>query len=350
MLSLPALKKKRFASRVPSNPLSARWGSIIKSFLVLFFKKELLPSLLLAFSAQAETLRCGVIAQKDDWNKVDQHGDLSIFETEICHAVGTNFSGGASVARFGEEAAGLAALRTGDVDLVVGATPSASAQAANGVRFGAVVFYDAIAVMARAGGTSGRLVCAAEGSDAEALLEVAHAGRADTGAVFPFQEEGEMESAFIGGRCSGLAATMSRLGQIRAIYGDRLGAVTILPERFGMVPAALAYRQGDFRLGAVADWSVYALLQAEAVGMTQTNARTWRDQGNVVAERLAGVQGGAGRALGLPAAWAVSMVAAAGNYGEIFARTVGSGSRMELPRAENALWKDGGLMVPMPVQ
>ncbi len=321
---------------------------VSKSFLVLFFKKELL--LLLAFPAQAEPLHCGVIAQKDDWNKADQHGDLSAFETQICRAVGTNFDGGASVARFGEEAAALAALRKRDVDLVVGATPSATAQATSNVRFGAVVFYDAIAVMARAGGIAGRLVCAAEGSDAEALLDVARAKRRDSGAMFPFQEEGEMESAFIGGRCSGLAATMSRLGQIRATYGGRLGPVTILPERFGLLPAALAYRPQDIRLGAVADWSVYALLQAEAVGMTQRNASVRSDAVDLETQRLAGVQGGAGRALGLPARWAVSMVAQVGNYGEIFNRTVGSGSPMALPRGENALWSNGGLMVPPPVQ
>ncbi len=321
-----------------------------KSFLLLFFKKEVLPFLLLPLLGHAETLRCGVIAPQDDWNKADQHGDLSILETEICRAVGVNFAGGAAVARFGEEQAGLAALRGRTVDLVVGVTPTPAAQADNGVRFGAVVFYDAITVMVRAGGTGGRFVCAAEGSDAEALLDVAHAQNGDMGPVFPFQEEGEMESAFIAGRCRGLAATMSRLGQIRAIYGDRLGTVTILPERFGLVPAALAYRQGDVRLGAVADWSVYALLQAEAVGMSQDNARTWRNRGDMIAQRLAGVQGGAGRALGLPAAWAVSMVAEVGNYGEIFARTVGSRSSRGLPRAENALWNEGGLMVPMPVQ
>jgi general L-amino acid transport system substrate-binding protein len=218
-------------------------------------------------------------------------------------------------------------------------TPRPSAAARNQVRFGAVVFYDAIAVMARSAGT----VCAAEGSDAEALLSrppFSHTGAT----VFSFQEEGEMESALLGGRCAAVAATMSRLAQIRAMYGAKLAEARILPRRLGMVTMALAYRADDAAHGAVADWTVQALLQAEAVGVTQASALAWRDDGNVVAERLMGVSGDAGRALALKPDWAVRVVASVGNYGEIFARTVGGA------RAENALWTQGGLMVPGDVQ
>ncbi len=296
-----------------------------KSFLVLFFKKELLLLCLCA----AAPLRCGVVAERDDWNKVDQHGDLSAFEAEMCRAMGD-----AAPARFGQEEDGLRAVHAGGVDVVVGVTPSPSAAARNQVRFGAVVFYDAIAVLTRSPGT----LCAAEGSDAEALLS--HSGAT----VFSFQEEGEMESALLSGRCAGVAATMSRLAQIRAIYGAKLAGARILPQRLGMVTMALAYRADDAAHGAVADWTMQALLQAEAVGVTRASALAWRDDGNVVAERLMGVSGDAGRALGLQADWAVRVVASVGNYGEIVARTVGGA------RGENALWTQGGLMVPGDVQ
>jgi general L-amino acid transport system substrate-binding protein len=298
--------------------------------LVLFFKKELL----LLFLVAASPLRCGVIAERDDWNKVDQHGDLSVFEAEICRAMGD-----AAPARFGQEEDGLRAVHAGDVDVVVGVTPRPSAAARDHVRFGAVIFYDAIAVMARSAGT----VCAAEGSDAEALLS--RPPFSQSGAtVFSFQEEGEMESALLGGRCAGVAATMSRLGRIRSIYGARLAGARILPQRLGMVTMAAAYRADDIAHGAVADWTIQALLQAEAVGVTGASARSWRDDGNVVAERLMGVSGDAGGARGLKPDWAVRVVSSVGNYGEIFARTVGGA------RGENALWTQGGLMVPGDVQ
>jgi general L-amino acid transport system substrate-binding protein len=44
------------------------------------------------------------------------------------------------------------------------------------------------------------------------------------------------------------------------------------------------------------------------------------------------------------------VIAAVGNYGEVYERTVGAGSPLSLPRGLNALWTNGGLMRPLPVQ
>jgi len=46
--------------------------------------------------------------------------------------------------------------------------------------------------------------------------------------------------------------------------------------------------------------------------------------------------------------WAVRVIAAEGNYGEIFDRTVGK--RFGLERGLNALWTAGGLMHPVPMK
>ena len=68
-------------------------------------------------------------------------------------------------------------------------------------------------------------------------------------------------------------------------------------------------------------------------------------------QRLLGIDWATSRALGLPARdWAAQVIAVVGNYGEIYQRTVGSDSALRLPRGENALWLNGGLMHPLPVQ
>jgi general L-amino acid transport system substrate-binding protein len=46
----------------------------------------------------------------------------------------------------------------------------------------------------------------------------------------------------------------------------------------------------------------------------------------------------------------VRVIAEVGNYGEIYDRTAGAGSRLNLPRGLNALWTQGGLMRPLPVR
>ena len=52
----------------------------------------------------------------------------------------------------------------------------------------------------------------------------------------------------------------------------------------------------------------------------------------------------------MPHDWAAKVIEAVGNYGEIYDRSVGRHSPLNLPRGLNALWTQGGLMHPMPVQ
>ena len=56
----------------------------------------------------------------------------------------------------------------------------------------------------------------------------------------------------------------------------------------------------------------------------------------------------AAQALGLAHDWAAKVIAATGNYGEIFQRT--TGEPYHLDRGLNALWTEGGLMRPLPMK
>ena len=68
-------------------------------------------------------------------------------------------------------------------------------------------------------------------------------------------------------------------------------------------------------------------------------------------QRLLGVDWAASRALGLDRRdWAAQVIAAVGNYGEIYDRTIGLHGTLRMPRGLNALWSQGGLINPTPVQ
>ena len=287
------------------------------------------------------TLRCAVVAEQDDWTKADQHGDLSALNTEICRAVAAARGASLVITNFPVEQSALNALRAGKEDIAAGITPTPEASVT--AHIGPPYFYDMLALLRVAPNGP---ICAADGSDAEALI-----GRAIPHAqLFSFQEEGEMESALLTRHCAALAAPLSRLGQIRATYGAKLGVATITPLRLTVTPLSAATSLSDPKLGAVADWTIAALLQAESLGLTQANVRTWHDDGDILAQRLTGAIGNAGHALGLRPDWALSVIANTGNYGEIYARTVGANAPIRLPRGQNALWRDGGLMAASPVQ
>jgi hypothetical protein len=71
--------------------------------------------------------------------------------------------------------------------------------------------------------------------------------------------------------------------------------------------------------------------------------------------RLLGVEPGYGRLLGLDEAWAYEAWAyetlrQVGNYAEVHERNVGARSPLRFARGINALWDDGGVMVPIPLR
>ncbi len=102
----------------------------------------------------AGELHCGVVVAREDWNKVDLHGDLSSLDVEICKAVGIAVLGTRAkidITTFNSELEAEQGLNHSRVELVVGVTPSASAAAHWQVAFGPPVFYDGLAVLVRPG-------------------------------------------------------------------------------------------------------------------------------------------------------------------------------------------------------
>ncbi len=67
-------------------------------------------------------------------------------------------------------------------------------------------------------------------------------------------------------------------------------------------------------------------------------------------QRLLGVEGKFGEAIGLTNDWVVRIIKHVGNYGEIFERNVGAGSPLKIGRGLNALWTKGGLQYAPPIR
>lgn len=82
------------------------------------------------------------------------------------------------------------------------------------------------------------------------------------------------------------------------------------------------------------------MIQAEESGVTQGNLAEMRKSEELVTRRLLGRQRDYGPipGLGLDDAWAARIIEAAGNYGEMFERDLGSGSPMKRARGSNNLW------------
>jgi len=309
----------------------------------------------------AGALRCGFVTAPEDWTKTDLHGPLVSLNMEICKAVAVAALGQKAkvdLKPYNSELETEEGLSKSEVDLAVGVTPGATAMWHWKISFGPPFFYDGQAVLVRTDADvssfadlAGMDVCYIEGTDNDKVLQARAHARGIALSPMPFQEEGEMDDAIAVRHCDAVSAYVSRLAAVKAAYPKQVGEDRILPELLTLSPVAPAYRQGDPQWGMIVDWTIYSLVQAEASGVTQANVADQRISEDPVVQRLLGVDWSASRALGLEAHdWAAQVIAVVGNYGEIYDRTVGIHGSLQLPRGLNALWLNGGLMHPLPVQ
>ena len=197
---------------------------------------------------------------------------------------------------------------------------------------------------------AGKKICFLGGTEIEAQLESYMQREKIKWLPFSFQEEGEMEAAFITRNCAAVTADVSQLAYERIAFRSMARNFEILPDVIAKDPLAPTYTLDDPQWATVVNWTVEALIQAEESGVTQANLAEMKKSDDVVIRRLLGVQRGYGQFVGLDDAWAARVIEAVGNYGEIFERDLGSGSVMKLPRAANNLWTQGGLVYALPIR
>jgi general L-amino acid transport system substrate-binding protein len=312
----------------------------------------------LAAVRAAHHLGCGTIQEADDWNAEDVHGDLSGLGAEMCRAVAVAIFGSQDALQiqiFPAEPEALGALKSGAVQLVIGVSPSASTAVQYGLGFGPPVFYDSQRIMVSRqtgitdlAGLRDQLICALDMSPPERTLRDELTARGIAYALMTHSEQGEMDAAVAVRRCVAGTGMETRLAQSRANFHARTSDFVFLPDRFALSPVVPAYRYGDQTFGLIVDWTVSALIEAEALGITQQNVDHATKREDMRSDQLLGRDFATAQALGLARDWAAKVVAATGNYGEIFQRTVAQ--PYHLDRGPNALWTAGGLMNPLPMR
>jgi general L-amino acid transport system substrate-binding protein len=222
---------------------------------------------------------------------------------------------------------------------------------------GPVIFHDhqgllvnQAAGMHAIGDLAGKKICFLVGTEIEAQLTAYMNRRKMKFIPGPFSEEGEMEAAFVTRNCAAVSADISQLAYERIAFKNMAQNFAILPEIVAKDPLAPAYGQGDPQWAAIVDWTMYALIQAEESGVTQANVAAMKSSGDLVVQRLLGIQRGYGQYLGLDDAWAARVIESVGNYGEIFERDLGAASPMHLDRGMNRPWTEGGLLWAAPMR
>ena len=244
------------------------------------------------------------------------------------------------------------ALQTRQIDVLVRNTTATLTRDSQDVAadFAPTTFYDGQGFIVRVadGITSildmdGATVCVTSGTTTEGNL--ADVFR-EHGLELNTQVFSETEAAFgayESGACDCYTSDKSQLASLRATAGNPDEHV-ILPDTISKEPLGPLTRHGDNAWSDIVRWVVYATFFAEEHGITQENVKTFESE-NPEIRRFLGLEGGLGAKLGLSETWAVDVIAAVGNYGEIYDRHLGPDG-LSIPRAGslNALWTDGGMI------
>ena len=288
------------------------------------------------------TLLCGIDRSEAEYSSTDEHGNRAAFDRDLCTAVAVAALGPNPrmiVTHYADDTTSMQALADSKADVIASLTATDKPVDAEGlplqVAFTQPVLNDATGIMVlRSSGIttaaqlSGRKICYLTETATETHLQAWFTQHHLDLLPFPFQEEGEMEAAYVTDNCSGVAGDLTRLAQTRASTGERAGEYTMLQQTFGADALAMAFRSNDAAWGEVLSATRDALLDAELSGVTKANAfatppagpaREWRMAANSLGERLA-----------LSKDWAAQVIAAVGNYSELFERDAGAKALLRL--------------------
>jgi len=304
-------------------------------------------------------LRCGVNEGLPGFATPDNKGEWTGLDVDFCRAIAAAIFNDPKKVRFTPTSAKVrfTVLQAGDVDLLSrNTTWTISRDTQLGLEFVGVAYYDGQGFLVpkklnvtSAKQLNGASVCTNTGTTTE--LNLADFFRANKlkYKVIAFEKNQEVIAAYDSGRCDAYTTDVSGL------YAERLKLKApadhiILPEIISKEPLGPAVNQGDPQWGDLVRWTLFALLNAEELGVTSKNMDQMLKSPSPEVRRLLGVEGAFGEPLGLTKDWVVRIVRHVGNYGEMFERNVGQGSPLKIKRGQNALWKNGGLHYAPPVR
>ncbi len=248
------------------------------------------------------------------------------------------------------------ALKGGEVDMLSrNTTWTISRDSSVGMEFAPTTFYDGQGMMVRADAGiaeladfEGRSVCVEAGTTTE--LNLADKMRQLNVTFEPqtFQDADAAYAAYEAGSCEGMTSDKSQLIARRSTLSNpdehELLEITMSKEPLG--PLTI---NNDSAWFDTVKWVTFALFEAEELGLTSDNVESTveaTDDPNI--KRFAGTEGTLGEDMGLPNDFALRAIKHVGNYGEIYERNLGEGSQFNLPRGQNSLWSDGGLLYSPP--
>lgn len=295
-------------------------------------------------------VQCGVTTGVAGFSAPDKQGRWRGLDVDVCRAIAAAVLGDATKVRFTPltTAQRFTALQTGEIDVLSRITTITFQRDVQlGIEFPAINWYDGGGFIVRkslrltsVAGLDGATICMQPGTTNE--LDVADYFRKNNLHFTPvvIDRLDEASNAYFAGRCDAFIQDQSGLAAIRARAPNPDDHV-VLPEMISKSPYGPGVMPNDLRWMEIVRWSVFAMIDAEELGLTSATIDRALSSGDPGVLRFAGRTGGFGAMLGLDADWAARIVKQVGNYAESFERNI---KPLGIERGVNRLWRDGGIL------
>ena len=322
-----------------------------------------------ALAQQASTLdktkrqgfvNCGTSEGVPGFSLPDANGRWSGFDIDWCRAVAAAIFNDPEAAKFKSLSARdrLISLQTGEIDMLARTTTwTSSRDTAFGLNFTAINYFDGQGFLVRKSATltsakqlGGASVCIQQGTTGE--LNLADFARSNSIKIetVGFATSTEASKAFESGRCDAWTTDISALSANKLKF-ERPDDFVLLSDVISKEPLGGWVRQGDDQWFDIVRWTLFAMINAEELGISQANVdELAKGSTNPEIRRLLGSEGKFGEQFGLSNDWVVRIIKAVGNYGESYERHLGARTRLAIPRGLNNLWNKGGAQYAPPVR
>jgi general L-amino acid transport system substrate-binding protein len=301
-------------------------------------------------------IQCGVSTGLPGFSNADASGNWQGLDVDVCRSVAAATLGDASKVKYTPLTAKerFTALQSGEIDILPrNTTWTLTRDASLGLNFAGVNYYDGQGFMVSkslgvksALELDGAAVCIQAGTTTELNLADYFRENGMKYKSVTYDTSDATVKGFEAGRCDMLSSDQSQLYALRIKLKDPSSAI-VLPEVISKEPLGPVVRQGDDKWFNIVRWSLFAMVNAEEMGVTSKNVDSMKNSTNPNIGRLLS---GQGEKLGIRDDWAHNIIKQVGNYGESFDRNVGAGSPLNISRGLNALWNNGGLQYAPPIR
>jgi len=304
-------------------------------------------------------LSCGVSQGLPGFSAPDDKGNWTGIDVDICRAIAAAILNDPTKVRFVPLSAKdrFTSLQSSDIDVLSrNTTWTLSRDTSVGLNFTGITYYDGQGfLVAKAKNVNSALelsnatVCVQTGTTNEQNVADYFKANKMKYEIVAFSSADETLKTYESGRCDVFTSDVSQIVAERTKLAQP-DAHAILPEVISKEPLGPLVRHGDDQWFDIVKWTLFAMLNAEELGITQKNVDEMAKSDKPELKRVFGTDGNLGEQLGLTKDWVIRIVKAVGNYGETFDRNVGENSKLKIARGWNKLYTQGGLQYAPPIR